>query len=153
MIFFLCIINLSQSFSPNTLNYCLLNDKKMSAQKVWFKNLVYKKPFGYLVLHHRYSLMSCPGESYILFFLSLDGYVIFLLKIFYQYNTNLIVALYMTFSTKHLLLRGHYFFFRQLQSVSFSSLIFVFKYFRFCFRINFFILIMQLYKILKIFNL
>ena len=30
--------------------YCLLNDKKY-VQKVWSKNLVYKKPFGYRVIH------------------------------------------------------------------------------------------------------
>ena len=39
--------------------YCLLNDKKY-AQKVWFKDLVYKKPFGYRVIHQN-SLTSCPG--------------------------------------------------------------------------------------------
>ena len=39
--------------------YCLLNDK-IYAQKVWSKDLVYKKPFGYRVIHQN-SLTSCPG--------------------------------------------------------------------------------------------
>ena len=30
--------------------YCLLNDKKY-AQKVWSKDLVYKKPFGYIYVN------------------------------------------------------------------------------------------------------
>ena len=40
--------------------YCLLNDQKY-AQKVWSKDLVYKKPFGYRVIHQN-SLTSCPGR-------------------------------------------------------------------------------------------
>ena len=39
--------------------YCLLNDKKY-AQKVRSKDLVYKKPFGYRVIHQN-SLTSCQG--------------------------------------------------------------------------------------------
>ena len=31
--------------------YCLLNDKKKDAQKIWSKDLVYKKLFGYRVVH------------------------------------------------------------------------------------------------------
>ena len=36
-----------------------MKDKKY-AQKVWSKDLVYKKPFGYRVIHQN-SLTSCPG--------------------------------------------------------------------------------------------
>ena len=37
-----------------------MNEKK-NAQNVWSKDLVYKKPFGYRVVHHGCSLMSCPS--------------------------------------------------------------------------------------------
>ena len=38
-----------------------MNDKKY-AQKVWSKDLVYKKPFGYRVIHQN-SLTSCSGHD------------------------------------------------------------------------------------------
>ena len=42
--------------------YILLNDKKY-VPKVWSKGLVYKKPFGYRVIHQN-SLTPCPRQQY-----------------------------------------------------------------------------------------
>ena len=51
-------LNFKESYSKNCAQasrevfiYCLLNDKKY-AQKVWSKDLVYKKPFGYRNLYY-----------------------------------------------------------------------------------------------------
>ena len=41
--------------------YCLLNDKKTALKKFDLRTWCTKKPFGYRVIHHGYSLMSCPG--------------------------------------------------------------------------------------------
>ena len=51
-------------------------------------------------------------------------------KIVFVSFSNSIVTFYMKFSTKHLLFKGHLYFIQQLQSISFSSSFFVFKYFR-----------------------
>ena len=48
-----------------------MNDKRY-AQKVWSKDLVYKKPFGYRVIHQN-SLTSCPGLYLVSYELSLPS--------------------------------------------------------------------------------
>ena len=44
--------------------YCLLNDNKKVLKKFDPRTWCMKKPFGYRVIHHGYSLMSCPGLVY-----------------------------------------------------------------------------------------
>ena len=51
-------------------------------------------------------------------------------KIVFVSFSNSVVTFYMKFSTTHLLFKGHLYFIQQLQSISFSSSFFVFKYFR-----------------------
>ena len=42
--------------------YCLLNDKKKKLKKFDPRTWCTKKPYGYRVILHGYSLMSCPGQ-------------------------------------------------------------------------------------------
>ena len=46
--------------------YCLLNDKK-NAQNVWSKDLVYKKPFSYRVIHQKRHAQR--AKTFIVYFL------------------------------------------------------------------------------------
>ena len=46
----------------NKVQFLFFERQKNFVQEFWFKDLVCKKPFGYRVMHHGYSLMSCPGH-------------------------------------------------------------------------------------------
>ena len=38
-----------------------MNDKKIGAQKVWSKDLMHEKHFGFIVIHYGENLITCRG--------------------------------------------------------------------------------------------
>ena len=77
-----CSAFLDLAKAYNTINHKILQiimfieQQKKYAQKVWSEDLVYKKPFGYRVIHQN-SLTSCPGPLQYLF-----SFVILFKKLF-----------------------------------------------------------------------